>query len=506
MAEHMGQIRPEKCEGEEMTASWLGPVKQISYTTDDVDRLADFWENQVGIGPWSVFRNLTLAMEFEGRQIALPVNVGLTVHGGVLIELMQVLGDGPSPFHDNLNRPIIGLQRLAAATDDIEADTRAAVERGMELFASGRDATGQRYTYFRSAAAPGVILELLENIPSFGTFVSGLEARAAAYRNAVAGAGEATPLGAPGAMKAAEIYDYGGPDEFHLETIPEPMPGPGEVRVKVEGAAVNPVDVKARRGILKDWMPLTFPARLGGDVAGTIDAVGAGVVDFAVGDRVMGMINPMANGAYAEKVVFYTSSFAKVPEGMEMTAAAALPTGVLTGVQLIEKGIAPKPGAKGLVTGAGGSTGRAAALAALDAGAIVYAGVRASSRDAVVDLPVAGVIDLTDDAALKAAGPFDFMADTVGGETAERLFAYLKPNGVVCSIAVPPPNPPPGSNQRFSSLVVSFDRARLERFTRDLRDKGRTMPVAHILPLSKVSVAHGLMEQGGVGGKIVLVP
>ena len=60
-----------------MTASWLGPVKQISYTTDNVDRMVEFWENQVGIGPWSIFRGLTLTMEFEGRQIAMPVNVGL---------------------------------------------------------------------------------------------------------------------------------------------------------------------------------------------------------------------------------------------------------------------------------------------------------------------------------------------------------------------------------------------------------------------------------------------
>ena len=489
-----------------MTASWLGPVKQISYTTDNVDRLVEFWENQVGIGPWSIFRGLTLTMNYEGRRIAMPVNVGLSIHGGVLIELMQVLGNGPSPFHDNLNRPIIGLQRLAATSDDIEGDTRAAVERGMELFASGKDATGQRFTYFRSAAAPGVILELLENIPSFGTFVSGLEARTSVYRNALAQPAQPTELSAPGTMTSAELHAFGGPEQFRIETVAEPVPGPGEIRVKVAGAAVNPVDVKARRGYLNDWMPLIFPARLGGDVAGTVDAVGAGVGGFQVGDRVMGMINPMANGAYAEKVVFYAAAFAKVPDGMDLVAAAALPTGVMTGVQLIEKGIMPRAGSKGLVTGAGGSTGRAAVLAALDAGAIVYAGVRGSSRDTVADLPVADVIDLSDEAALAAAGPFDFMADTVGGDVAEKLFAHLVPNGIVCSIAVPPPNPPPGSTQRFSSLIVSFDRPRLERFARNVVAGGPGMPVARTLPLSKVAVAHGLMEQGGVGGKIVLVP
>ena len=127
-----------------MVASWLGPVRQISYTTDNVDRLVDFWESQVGIGPWSIFRGLTLTMNYEGRDIAMPVNVALTVHGGILIELMQVLGDGPSPFHDTLNRPIIGLQRLASVSTDIAADTENALERGMEQYASGKDATGQR--------------------------------------------------------------------------------------------------------------------------------------------------------------------------------------------------------------------------------------------------------------------------------------------------------------------------------------------------------------------------
>ncbi len=128
-----------------MGASWLGPVRQISYTTDDIDRLAAFWETQVGIGPFSIFRGLTLAMEYEGKPVAVPVDVGLTVHGGVLIELMQVMSDGPSPFHDTLNRPIIGLQRLASVSTDIEADTENALERGMELYASGKDAIGQRY-------------------------------------------------------------------------------------------------------------------------------------------------------------------------------------------------------------------------------------------------------------------------------------------------------------------------------------------------------------------------
>jgi hypothetical protein len=160
-----------------MSVSWLGPIRQISFTTDDIDRQVRFWETQIGVGPVEVFRDLTLTMTFEGRPIALPVRVALALHGGVLIELMQVKGEGPSPFHDRDNRPIIGLQRLASVTDAIQEDAAVARSRGLEQFVDGIDATGQRYFYFRSPAAPGIILELLENTEGFRAFVAGLEAR-----------------------------------------------------------------------------------------------------------------------------------------------------------------------------------------------------------------------------------------------------------------------------------------------------------------------------------------
>jgi hypothetical protein len=166
-----------------MSMSWLGPIRQISYTTDNLDQLLQFWETEVGLGPWTVFRNLTLTMNYEGRPISVPVHVALGLHGGVLIELMEIRGSGPSPFHDAQNRPIIGLQRLAAVSNDIMADAEAARTRGLEQFADGC-ADGQRYFYYRSAAAPGVILELLENTPSFIEFVAGLEARTPSHIDA----------------------------------------------------------------------------------------------------------------------------------------------------------------------------------------------------------------------------------------------------------------------------------------------------------------------------------
>jgi NADPH2:quinone reductase len=214
----------------------------------------------------------------------------------------------------------------------------------------------------------------------------------------------------------------------------------------------------------------------------------------------------MANGAYAGKVVCAAAAVVQVPASLDLGDAAALPTGALTGTQLIEEAIAPSAGMKGIVLGAGGSTGRAAVFAALDAGVEVYAGVRSTSRHSCDDLPVAGVIDLADDAALARAAPFDFVADTVGGPTAEKLFAHLKPAGVFASIAVPPPNPPANSTQRFTSHIVHFDGPRLARFARDLLIRGRQMPIARRVPLAEVARAHEVMERGGVNGKILLIP
>jgi len=491
-----------------MSAAWLGPIRQISYTTDDLDRLVAFWEQQVGVGPWSIYRGLTLQLRHEGRPVALPFDVALAMHGGQLIELIQVQGPGPSPFHDGLGRPLIGLQRLAAFSTDIERDAATAVARGMERYAEGVDVSGQRYVYLRSAEAPGVILELLEQTPSFDGFVDRLQARCQGYaaQQAPTAVAAAPTVAAAGTMRAALLHGYGDAAQFRLEDVPLPQPGPGQIRLRVAAAAVNPVDIKARRGELQAWMPLSFPARLGGDVSGIVEAVGAGVTALRTGDRVMGMINPLADGAYAQQLVAPAAAFVRVPEGLDLVDAAALPTGVLTGTQLVERGIRPLPGMRGLVTGAAGSSGRAALFAALDAGAEVWAGIRGAAPPSLAELPLAGLVDLSDAVAVAATGPFDFLADTVGGALAEALFARVRPQGRVASTAFPPPEPPAGSTQRYSALVVRFDGPRLERFARELLSRGRQMPVALRLPLAQVAEAHRRMEQGGVGGKILLLP
>ena len=485
--------------------SWFENFGQISFAVPEIKDAITFWEEQIGIGPWIVYRGLNMTALYEGKQISTPFDVALTWHDGRLIELIQAAGDGPSPLHDNFNRATVGLQRLASITDDIERDGRAAEARGMELFVEG-EAAGQRFLYYRSKAAPGVILELLERTPSFDAMLKELQARSANYkpmpaRAPVAASGKA----AAKSMKTALLKDYGGPENFYLGEEPIPVPGKGEVRVRVAAAGVNPADMKGRQGKLREYGELDFPARLGGDFSGVVDAIGENVRGVKIGDRVAGFVFPFANGTYGEFVVAPEGSLTPVPEQLDLADAAAIPTGVMTGIQLIDIGVMPKPGDRVLVVGAGGSTGRAAVYACVDAGAVPIAGVRRANLDLVADLGVETVA-LDDEAALKALGLLDAVADTIGGKSAEKFFAYLKPQGAFASVAAPAPVPPPHATQRFSNVIVRFDQARLCRYIADMIRLGRTAPIAHRLPLSQAAEAHRLLEAGGVGGKILLLP
>ena len=307
-------------------------------------------------------------------------------------------------------------------------------------------------------------------------------------------------------IQAARLSGYGGPEKFSIDTVPEPIAGPGEVLVKVAGAAINPVDAKLRKGELSLFMPLEFPAQLGGDVSGTVEAVGEGVTALKVGDRVAGMINPMRDGAYAEKIVAPAAALVAIPDGLDLVDAAALPMGTLTGIQLVELGTKAKPGQRILVTGAAGSVGRAAIYVAAAQGVEVIAGVRGNAVGSLAGLPVKGVVDLGDADAVAAAGPFDAIADTVGGRLAERLTQYVRPGGILASVMSPSPLPPVDSTVASAPVWVVFDGPRLAQFLADYVANGWSMPIAHRLPLAEVAKGHALIDAGGVGGKIVLVP
>ena len=112
-------------------------------------------------------------------------------------------------------------------------------------------------------------------------------------------------------MKAIVVHQYGGPEVLKFEDYPDPVPGPGEVLVRVAAASVNPIDYKRRAGLTKDFYPIQFPGLIGVDMAGTVVKIGPGVEGFSVGDQVFAM----ADNTYAELCVVKAAVLAKVPEG-----------------------------------------------------------------------------------------------------------------------------------------------------------------------------------------------
>jgi NADPH:quinone reductase-like Zn-dependent oxidoreductase len=300
-------------------------------------------------------------------------------------------------------------------------------------------------------------------------------------------------------MKAVVLTEYGDVDRLELRTLPDPVPGPNEILVRVAAASINPIDWKQRSGAGKAVMPLKLPAVLGRDASGTVLALGPGVTRFAVGARVMGLVQ----GAYAEKVVAAVDAWAPVPVGLDLVDAAALPLVVLTGAQLVEDAVNIRAGESLLVTGATGSVGRVAVFVANQRGAKVYAGARAKHWVEAATLDAAAVIALDDEGDLADLPPLDAIADTVGGAVTQKLLPKVKPGGRIGSVV----GEPAGAKERgllVHAFLAHADSKRLGELGRAVAAGELLIPIAKRFPLADAGKAQKLAEHGA-GGKVLLI-
>jgi NADPH:quinone reductase-like Zn-dependent oxidoreductase len=301
-------------------------------------------------------------------------------------------------------------------------------------------------------------------------------------------------------MKAIVVYQYGGPEVLKFEEYPDPVPGPGEVLVRVAAASVNPIDFKRRAGLTQDFYPLHFPGLIGVDMAGTVVKVGPGVQDFSIGDQVF----TMADNTYAELCVVNAAILAKIPRGLDLIQAAALPLVTVTGNQLLSAtGI--KAGETVMVVGAFGNVGRSAVFTAKERGATVIAGVLKRQIDEAKSVGADQGVATDDDGAIANLPPLEAVADTVGGKTAEKLIAKVKPGGVFASVEGAPPNAAKYPAVKVAPVFSKFERKTLEFMAEAVRDGKLVIPISKKLPLSEAAEAQAAAEKGGVG-KILLVP
>jgi NADPH:quinone reductase-like Zn-dependent oxidoreductase len=301
-------------------------------------------------------------------------------------------------------------------------------------------------------------------------------------------------------MKAIVVHQYGGPEVLKFEDYPDPVPGKGEVLVRVAAASVNPIDYKRRAGLTTDFYPMHFPGLIGVDMAGTVVKIGPGVDGFSVGDQVFAM----ADNTYAELCVVNASVLAKVPKGLDLIQAAALPLATTTGNQLLSA-TGVKAGQTVMVVGAVGNVGRSAVFTAKARGAIVIAGVLKRQIDEAKTVGADRVVATDDNSAIANLPPLDAVADTVGRRTAEELIAKVKSGGVFASVVGAPKNAAEYPSVKVAAVFSKFDRKTLEFMAEAVRDGKLVIPISRKLPLREAAEAQAAAEKGGLG-KILLVP
>jgi len=301
-------------------------------------------------------------------------------------------------------------------------------------------------------------------------------------------------------MKAVVLHEYGPPSNLKYEDVPDPKPGPDEVLVRVHAASLNPIDWKIRSGAAKARFPIEFPYILGRDLAGIVVSAGADVLGFKEGDPVFAL----AWHTYAELCVAKASELAKIPEGLELTTAAAVPLVSVTGDQLIRDGAKAQAGQTILLTGALGSVGRIALFAALDIGAKVIAGVRKKQIDEALTLGAIAAIDLTEDDAIATLGLVDAVADTIGGETATKLIGKVKPGGNYGSVVGPPSNAALHPTVQVNAVMAHPDIKTYTLYGEAIVAGKLLLPIDRMMPLSEAAEAQAAGEKGGVG-KIILM-
>jgi NADPH:quinone reductase-like Zn-dependent oxidoreductase len=311
-------------------------------------------------------------------------------------------------------------------------------------------------------------------------------------------------------MRAVRFHEYGGPDVLRHEEVDEPVAGAGQVRVRVAATTFNGVDANIRAGLMQGPMPVALPHVPGLDVAGTVDALGAGVSGLAVGDEVVGFLPFVVDGASAEYVLAPAESLAPAPTSIPLADAAALPLVGLTAWQALVEHAELKTGQRILISGAGGAVGGYAVQLAAAAGAHVIATASPRSRERVTAAGADEVIDhTTSEVTAAVTGPVDVLLNLAPIDPAEftALAALVRDGGVVVSTTVWMPAPADeGRGVRGIDLFVRSDAAQLSELVARV-DRGElTVDVAERVPLADLASVHARAAAGTLAGKVVILP
>lgn len=308
-------------------------------------------------------------------------------------------------------------------------------------------------------------------------------------------------------MQAAQMNEYGSPEVIKLNPdVEKPKAQKGQVLVKVRAASINPWDYKVRQGAVKDSIPLSFPATLGGDLAGVVVDVGEGVKEFKVGDAVYGSANSVSGqGAFAEFAPAKVTSLAPKPESLDFVQAAALPlVGVSAYIGIVEL-LQVQKGNRVLIHGGAGGIGSVAVQLAKYLGAYVASTAAGEDADFVKALGADVVIDYETEDFAKILQNYDAVFDTVGGETAIKSYQILRPGGRLASM-LEQPHEDLMQQYEVTALYESSNvgSERLSKLAELVEGGAIKVNVDKVFPLGQVAEAMAYLEAGHHRGKVVI--
>ncbi|GAA1030696.1 MULTISPECIES: NADP-dependent oxidoreductase [Amycolatopsis] len=296
-------------------------------------------------------------------------------------------------------------------------------------------------------------------------------------------------------MKAVRFAAYGGPDVLDLAEVPEPHAGPGQIRVTVRAAGVNPHDWRSREGQFQRIRPIELPSGVGQDASGVVDEVGEGVTDVAVGDLVLGR----GSNTYAELAVL--TSWAPLPAGLTFAEAAGYPSVVETALRVIRL-VGVQTGQTLLVSGAAGGVGSAVLQIARERGIKVIGTASPANQDYVRSLGAIatpygeGWVDR-----VRQLGQIDAALDLNGTGVIRGLLDLTGDPSRVITIA---DLEAPMLGIRFAGVGGNMKEALAE--TVALISQGKLhIPVEKSYPLAEASAAHADSQAGHTRGRRVLL-
>ena len=317
------------------------------------------------------------------------------------------------------------------------------------------------------------------------------------------------PVGTVDRMRVAGVTEFGGPEALHVVEVDAPEPGPGEVRIRVHAATVNPTDTYLRNGSYRRILERKEPPFIAGmEAAGVVDLVGEGVTGVAVGDDVMAIVLPTGprGGAYAEQIVVPEGSVAPVPAGSTYAEAATLPMNGLT-ARLALDDLGLQPGQTLAVTGAAGAFGGYAVQIAKADGLRVIADASEADDGLVAGLGPDVVVRRGDDVAARirehAPDGVDGLCD--GSVQGAVLLPAIKDGGGLAAV-----RPWEGDSERditIHQIWVSryaTAQAKLDGLRQLVEDGQVTLRVARTFPAEQASEAHRQLEAGGTRGRLVI--